>query len=191
VRFWGAARRLLYTRRVSGKRTVWLVGMMGAGKSTVGPELAERLGLPYVDTDAEVARAADRTVAEVFQQEGEASFRSRERSEIEAWAGERAVVALGGGAMAQPGVPELLEGSGTVVYLRARPETLLSRLGHCLDRPLLRDLAPAQREARLAALLGERGAAYECADIVVDTDAGGIPEVVESVVRRLENGADS
>jgi shikimate kinase len=165
--------------------------MMGAGKSTVGPELAARLGLPYVDTDVEMVRGAGRTIAEIFQQEGEASFRSRERSEIEAWAGERAVVALGGGAVGQPGVQDLLGRSGTVVYLRARPETLLSRLGDCLDRPLLRDLAPAQREARLAALLGNRRAAYESAGIVVDTDAGGVQEIVETVVRRLGNGAAS
>lgn len=128
--------------------------MMGAGKSTLGPELAVRLALPYVDTDAEVESGA-------------------------------------GCAIAQPGVREPLEASGAVVYLHARAETPLSRLGDCLDRPLLRDLAPAQREARRVARLDARWAAYESPGIAVDTDTGAVEESVDRVARRLRNGAAS
>ena len=83
---------------------------------------------------------------------------------------------------------ERLARAGTVVYLRARADTLLARLGSCLDRPLLRDLPPAQREGRIAALLDARKGAYESAGIVVDTDAGRVPDLVEELLERLRNG---
>jgi len=115
--------------------TVWLVGMMGAGKTEVGRRLAVRLGRPFVDSDAEVEVEAGATVAEIFAREGEAGFRRRERAAIERVAGTSAVVSLGGGAMAQPGMPARLAGSGRTVYLRARPETLLARVGAAEERP--------------------------------------------------------
>lgn len=166
--------------------TVWLVGMMGAGKSTVGPALARALGRPYVDSDARVEAAAGATIAELFEREGEAAFREREREEIEAWAGLPAVVALGGGAIAQPGVARRLAETGVVVYLRARPETLLRRLGDCASRPLLRDLDPADRRERLAQLLEARRASYEGARIVIDTDEADVRTLVAAIARGLE-----
>lgn len=171
-------------------RTVWLVGMMGAGKSTVGPALARALGLRFVDTDARICEAAGATIAELFARDGETAFRERERAEIEVWADHAAVVALGGGAIAQPGVADRLAETGVVVYLRARPETLLRRLGDCASRPLLRDLAPADRRARLAQLLEARRASYEGARIVVDTDEGDVAAIVAAIGGRLtEAGA--
>jgi shikimate kinase len=166
-------------------QTVWLVGMMGAGKSTLGPALAARLRCDFVDADAEIERAAGCTIAELFDREGEAAFRSSERAVLESLAGRRTVVALGGGAIAQPGVQDQLSGSGTVVYLRARLETLLARLGDASTRPLLRGLAPAERRARLAALLAERSAAYESAAIVIDTDCGSPETLSETLLARL------
>jgi len=163
---------------------------MGAGKSTVGPALARALELPYADTDARIEDAAGATIAELFAHEGETAFRARERAEIEAWAGRAAVVALGGGAIAQPGVAQRLAETGVVVYLRARPETLLRRLGDCASRPLLRDLPPADRRARLAQLLEARRASYEGARIVVDTDEDDVASIVAVIGGRLaEAGA--
>lgn len=159
--------------------------MMGAGKSTVGPALARALGRPYADTDARIETGAGATIGELFAREGEAAFRERERAEIEAWAGRAAVVALGGGAIAQPGAARRLAESGVVVYLRARPETLLRRLGDCASRPLLRDLAPADRRARLAQLLEARRASYEGARIVIDTDEGDAAAIAAEIARRL------
>lgn len=158
---------------------------MGAGKSAVGPRLAERLGRGFADTDAEVERSAGATIAEIFAREGEGGFRERERAAIEALAACSDVVALGGGAIAQVGAPERLATSGTVVYLRAAPETLLARLGSCATRPLLHGLSRAGRLARLTELLAERAASYETAAIVVDTDELDADEVADAVLARL------
>ena len=87
-------------------------------------------------------------VAEIFEREGEPAFRGQEREAIEACCGEAAVVALGGGAIEPPGARERLASAGTVVYLRARPETLLARLGDARSRPLLAGLSPAGQAGR-------------------------------------------
>lgn len=166
--------------------TIWLVGMMGAGKSTVGAALALRLGTRLVDTDRDIASRAGASVAELFAREGEAGFRRREREAVERVAGKPVVVALGGGAMAQPGAPARLGARGTVVYLRARPGTLATRVGDAVDRPLLSGVEPAEREARLGALLAEREPFYAQAAIQVDTDERSVEDVVEEIVERLE-----
>jgi shikimate kinase len=165
---------------------VWLVGMMGAGKSTVGARLARRLGRRFVDTDVEVERAAGCRVAEIFEREGEAAFRRREREAIEACAGEGAVVALGGGAISQPGARERLAQSGLVVYLRARPETLLARVGDAESRPLLRGRSRQGQRERLEELLAQRREAYETAAIVIDTDGQPADAVADALAERIE-----
>jgi len=150
--------------------TIWLVGLMGAGKSAVGRALAERLGAPFADSDARVEAAAGRSVAAIFADEGEAGFRRREREALEALAGRPGVVALGGGAICQPGAAERLRASGTVVYLRARPETLAGRVGAAEGRPLLAGLDAEGRVARLRELLAAREIHYGRADVTIDTD---------------------
>jgi shikimate kinase len=176
---------------VSEAGTVWLVGMMGSGKSTVGRALALRLGLRFVDTDAEIERACGRSIAEIFAREGEAAFRERERAEIARWCGEAAVVALGGGAIAQEGLAARLAATGTVVYLRARPETLRDRAGDDDSRPLLRGLDAEARLARLASLLEERRAAYETATLALDTDDLSPEQVASGLAARLSARASA
>ncbi|MEB2343685.1 MAG: 3-dehydroquinate synthase [Deltaproteobacteria bacterium] len=167
--------------------TIWLVGAMGAGKSAVGARLAERLGLAFADADLEVERTAGARIPEIFAREGEAGFRARERRAIEALAGSAVVVALGGGAIAQPGAPERLAASGTVVWLRARPETLAARIGDAAGRPLLAGLDAHGRRARLRALLAERSPCYATATIAVDTD-GLAPGAVAARIAALLQG---
>jgi len=162
--------------------------MMGAGKSVAGRALAKRLGLRFLDVDREIERRAGRSVAEIFASEGEAGFRVRERAEVEAAAGRGGVVALGGGAIAQPGMADWLAQRGTVVYLRARPETLLARIGTAATRPLLHDADAAERRRRLEQLLAARRGAYESARHVVDTDGRGLEEVVAAIERGLRGG---
>lgn len=159
--------------------------MMGAGKSSVGRALAARLGREFVDTDAEIEKAAGASVREIFEREGEAGFRARERAAIDALAGRPVVVALGGGAIAQPGAAERLAASGTVVWLRARPETLAARVGDADARPLLRGLGPEARIARIAELAAAREASYRTARIAVDTDELQAEQVARAIAERL------
>lgn len=177
----------LYTARVSNPRPVFLIGMMGAGKSTVGPRLAARLGWPFVDTDREIERRAGQTVAEIFAREGEAHFRTLEREAIEAAAGEPAVVALGGGAIVQPGALERCRALGIVVMLDVAVEKLLERIGDAASRPLLAGVGAEERKARLTALLEARRPFYAGAQYRVD--ASGEPEsVVEAILSQLDGG---
>jgi len=168
-----------------GRCPIWLVGMMGAGKSAVGPLLANSLARRFVDTDVEIERAAGMAVSQIFSLEGERAFRDRERQLIEDLSSGSDVVALGGGAIAQPGAAAHLGRTGTVVYLKASASSLLCRLGDCSDRPLLHDLDPEGRLARLEALLAERASAYETAVIAVDTDSRTIEAVAEEILRQL------
>lgn len=169
--------------------TIWLVGMMGAGKSAVGARLAARLALPFHDTDAEIEREAEASVTELFAREGEAGFRAREQKAIEGLLGRRAVVALGGGALTVPGTLEKLEAHGRLVYLRARPETLVARVGEAGARPLLRGLDAEGRRAKLGALLARREPDYARAGLVVDVDDADLETVVARVASRLAGPA--
>ncbi len=170
---------------MKGNRTVWLVGMMGAGKSTVGPALARRLDLPFVDLDAEIERASGRSIPEIFEAQGEDAFRALEVEALERVAGTERVVALGGGALTQPGVRERVAAAGTLVYLRAAPETLLERIGDPEGRPLLAGLGRLEILERISALLAEREPAYLGAAFTVDTDRSSVGEVVERIVTGL------
>lgn len=164
---------------------IWLVGMMGAGKSAVGRALARLRHVAFVDTDVEIERASGRSIAQIFEQEGEAGFRVWERHVIERCARRRAVVSLGGGAIVQPGVLEAIRRVGRIVYLRATPETLLRRIGGATDRPLLSGLDREGRQAKIERLLEERETFYRKADIVVDTDDLDVVDVAARVHRML------
>lgn len=170
---------------------VWLVGMMGAGKSTLGPIIARALGRPFVDTDEVVVQTAGQSVQAIFESEGERGFRDRERAAIVEVATAGAVVSLGGGAIAQPGAAEQLAALGTVVYLRAGLATLMARIGDASQRPMLAGMSPDEREQHLAELLAERTPAYESAQLVVDVDTwegDSIAKQIASQVRELEAG---
>ncbi len=171
-------------------RTLWLVGMMGAGKSAVGIRLAQRLGRAFIDTDALVEDVAGKSVAAIFADEGEPSFRALERAAIERVAGRPAIVALGGGAIAQPGAVARLAASGTIVYLRAHPETLLARIGDARGRPLLAGLDAAGRLARMRELLRAREAEYARAARVVDVDEGNVDAVADRVLQALGDAGE-
>ena len=159
---------------------ILLVGMMGAGKTTIGQLAARRLGWGYRDSDADVESATGLPVPELFARDGEAAFRRAEADVLAAACAEPApsVVSVAGGAVLNPDNRRLISASGTVVWLRARPETLASRVGDGSGRPLLGD-DPAEALVRLNAV---RAPLYaEVADLVIDVD--DLP--AEEVARRV------
>src|SRR5436305_14297302 len=162
-------------------RNVVLIGFMGAGKSAVGRALAERLGFRLYDTDAMVEESAGRTIADLWDAEGEEGFRAREHDAIlQACAGTGRVIACGGGAVLEIRNYGILKGAGTVVYLRAPADVLRARVGIALDRPLLREAGAFDR------LLAERTPAYEsAADLVVDTEGRTPDEVAVDIAGQL------
>jgi shikimate kinase len=161
--------------------TLWLVGLMGSGKSTVGPLVAVRLGLPFIDLDAEVASAAGGSVAEVFTAEGEAGFRRREAAALATVAGTAAVVACGGGVVVDADNVARMRAGGRVVWLEAPPRVLAARVGRGEGRPLL---GGGRVDGRLRRLRAERAAAYAAAaDGRVATEGLTPSQVADKVVR--------
>jgi shikimate kinase len=169
-----------------------LVGMMGAGKSTVGRLVAARLGRPHLDTDMEVERSAGESVSAIFSTRGEGWFRLEEsRVLAEVLAGEvPAVVSVGGGAVLDPAHRVALRAGGTVVWLRARPETLGRRVGKKGDRPLLAGVAGGTTSV-LARIEAERRPLYqEVAAEVIDVDELTTTAVADRVVALAAAASD-
>lgn len=164
-------------------RPVALVGMMGAGKSTVGRRLAARLDLPFVDADHEIEVAAGRSVSEIFEEFGEAAFRDGERRVFKRLVSAGpCVLATGGGAFLDPEIRSLLSQYCVSVWLNASLDTLVERTSRKNTRPLLRGGDP--REI-LAKLLAERGPVYAEADIQIESGVGPHQEVVDNILDAL------
>ncbi len=147
---------------------IFLVGLMGAGKSTIGRHLAKSLGLEFVDSDHEIERRTGASIPLIFDVEGEAGFRLREKKVIDELSRRSGIVlATGGGVVLDPDNRAWLRERGQVVYLYATVEQLLTRTAKDRNRPLLQTADP---RARLQELLEVRDALYrEVADVVVDT----------------------
>ncbi|MFG1429688.1 3-dehydroquinate synthase [Xanthobacter sp. V2C-8] len=166
-----------------GARAVVLVGMPGAGKSSVGRRLAKRLALPFVDADEEIERAACMSIPEIFARRGEAEFREGEKRVVSRLLQSGPMVlATGGGAFMSPETRAAVAEYGISVWLRADLHTLLRRVKKRTDRPLLAQGDPA---AKLAALLRQRGQTYALADVVVDSRDVAHDVVVDEVVAAL------
>ena len=160
-------------------RHVVLVGMMGAGKTTVGRRLAPRLGLKFADADAEIEKAAGMSVSDLFAAHGEASFRLGEAKVIARLLdGPPLVLATGGGAVLDPETRALIKARAVSVWLRADLDTIHRRASRRATRPLLRTADP---RATLANLLEARAAFYAEADITVDSSAKRQEETVEEI----------
>ena len=171
-----------------GGRSLYLVGMMGSGKTSTGRPLAERLGYGFVDADAVIEQAAGCSIPEIFDQDGEAGFRSLESQVLSAISQRHSlVVATGGGVVTQPENWGMLH-SGIVIWLDVVPDQLLQRLNaDSTVRPLLQTADP---EAALNALLNERRPLYAEADLTVvindetpEAVADGILQLVPSLLK--------
>jgi len=163
---------------------IYLVGLMGAGKTTVGRQLARRLGKTFHDSDQEIEARTGVSVATIFEIEGESGFRAREARVIEELAAlENAVLATGGGAVLDARNRERLASRGFVVYLRAQPRDLWQRMRQDRTRPLLQTADPL---ARLEELFQARDPLYrELADLIVDTGRQGPGALVSRVLTEL------
>ena len=178
---------LTLKQRLAG-RSLYLVGMMGSGKTSTGRPLAERLGYGFVDADAVIEQAAGCGIPEIFDRDGEAGFRSLESQVLSAISQRHSlVVATGGGVVTQPENWGLLH-SGIVIWLDVVPDQLLQRLNaDSTERPLLQTTDP---EAALNALLNERRPLYAEADLTVvineetpETVADGILQLLPSLLK--------
>lgn len=166
------------------ERPIVLVGLMGAGKTTVGRRLAARLGLPFVDADAEIEEAAGRTISEIFEDFGEAEFRDGERRVIARLLDEGPMVlATGGGAFMDAETRREIREKGLSVWLKADVDLLVKRTARRNTRPLLKTGDPAKILTRLAE---ERYPVYAGADITVESGSGPHEKVVDAILAALE-----
>lgn len=164
-------------------RTVVLVGLMGAGKTSIGRRLAQRLGLPFVDSDQEIETAAGCTIETIFEMYGERAFRDCERRVIGRLLEEPVqVIATGGGAFMDPETRAAVKSRGLSVWLRADLELLLQRVARRANRPLLKRGDP--REI-LAGLMEARYPVYAEADVTVDTRNAAADVTVDAVLEAL------
>ncbi|WP_414638339.1 shikimate kinase [Azospirillum sp.] len=166
-------------------RTVVLVGLMGAGKSAIGRRLAAKLGLPFLDADAEIEAAAGCTIEEIFARDGEAGFRAGERKIIARLLTESPVhvLATGGGAFMDPQTRALIRERGLSVWLRADLDILLARTARRTNRPLLKKGDPREILSRL---MEQRYPVYAEADLTVESDENPPEYTVERVLEALE-----
>ena len=167
------------------RSNIFLVGPMGAGKTTVGKRLAELRGMAFADSDHEVEERTGVDVAFIFEKEGEAGFRKREKQAIaDLTARSGIVLATGGGAVLDAENRQHLAGRGFVVYLRASVEHQLRRTNHSDNRPLLQN---GDRREVLATLFAVRDPLYrEIADLVLETDGRNARALAQDIERELD-----
>ncbi|MEM5475087.1 shikimate kinase [Pacificibacter sp. AS14] len=166
------------------KKTVALVGMMGAGKTAVGKAIAQLLEVPFLDSDAEIERAADRTIAEIFARDGEAFFRSKETQVItRLLEDERCILSTGGGAFMSEVNRDTIAAHGVAVWLKADLDILWQRVRHKNTRPLLQTDNPLET---LRSLADVRNPIYGMAGVIVDAEPSlSIEKMAQKVVDAL------
>ena len=171
------------------KKTIVMVGMMGAGKTAVGRGLAARLDVPFLDSDHEIEVAANRTIPEIFARDGEPFFRQKERQVISRLLEEeRGVLSTGGGAFLAEENRRTISEKGVSVWLKADLDVLWNRVKHRDTRPLLRTADP---HATLSAIYAERVPFYAQADLAVVSDGkASIEEMVSRVIEALKARPD-
>lgn len=168
--------------KLKGSPIVCLVGFMGCGKSTVGKLLAERLGWTFVDLDEEIERLAGRAIPEIFERDGEPQFRDLERQAFDkqchlAHGGRARVVALGGGAFADPRTREKLELGGVSIWLDCPVERLWPRVETLSHRPLASD------RRQFESLYQKRLEHYRLADFTIPAGADSPEQLVEAILK--------
>ncbi len=165
-------------------RNIYLVGLMGSGKTTIGKQLAKTLGMPFFDSDKEIEESTGVNIPTIFEYEGEGGFREREHAVIKQLSNKDGIVmATGGGAVIQQQNRDILKEHGFVVYLQCSIDKILQRTKRDKQRPLLNTENP---KARLEVLFIERAPMYsECADYKIDTGIMPTRKVVQNIVKQF------
>ena len=168
------------------EKPVILIGMMGAGKSSIGKMLAAHIGAHFIDSDTEIEKAAKMTIPEIFKLHGEAYFRDGEKRVFKRLLeGQPAIIAAGGGAFAYTPIREIILESGFSIWLKVNRETLIRRVSKRPEkRPLL---AKGNIEQTISRLMEERYPVYAEADIMVESDDGERPQTVKVISEILTN----
>ncbi len=171
--------------RITPPKTIVLIGLMGAGKSCMGRNLAKRIGLPFIDADAEIEGAAGCSIEDIFEHHGESAFRDGERRVIARLLnGPICILATGGGAFMDAETRARIREHAISIWLRADLDLLLERTSRRDNRPLLKTGDPRQILARL---MEERYPVYAEADIVVDTMDGPAETTLSRVIAALQS----
>lgn len=171
-------------------RTVALIGLMGAGKTAVGGAIARKLGVPFLDSDQEIVRAANMTIAEIFERDGETFFREKEAQVLDRlMQGPACILSTGGGAYLAAGNRETISRNGVALWLKADLELLWSRVRHKTTRPLLRTENPRET---LRGIYEARQPVYAQAELVVEAEPGlSVDGMADKAIAVLEGNTRS
>jgi shikimate kinase len=181
----GLAAMAARIRETLAGRSIVLVGLMGAGKTTIGRRLAQRLALPFLDADAEIEKAAAQTIPEIFAEHGEPYFRDGERRVIARILGEGPVIlATGGGAYMNEDTRRNIAGAGIAVWLKADLGTLMSRVRRKSNRPLLNNPDP---EGTMQRLMDARYPVYALADLTIHSRDVTAEVMTDDVIRAIDH----
>ncbi len=178
----------------SKNRTIFLIGFMASGKTTVGKLLARRLGMSFIDTDSEIEKKVGRKIPEIFKTDGEPYFRKLEsdilRELVESGNIKNAVVATGGGLPCSEGNLALIKENGIVVYLMVTVHDIVNRIEDADKRPVFKNFVTGgEIYEKVKSLLSYRENYYRQADIIVDNSSGKTPfMVVEEILENIING---
>ncbi len=164
-------------------RSITLIGLMGAGKSTIGMRLAKELNVPFIDNDAQVEKAAGIRIKDIFELYGEEVFRRLEAEEItKIINGSPAIISTGGGTYIRPEIRKIINQKTLVVWLKATPETLASRMSNIESRPLLKGHDPV---TKLREIAKARDPIYSEAELTIVTDGLNLADAAEKVKNQL------
>ena len=175
------------------KSLIFITGFMGSGKSTIGPILANALGWDFVDIDKDIERKSNQKIIDIFTSQGEQSFRTLEREALrDLVLRNECVVSLGGGTLTTEENFEFIHQNGIIVYLQLSPDTILQRVRHRTDRPMLKDangnsLEGKELQNRIDGLLEMREQFYSKADIIIPADTLKVGTTVDTIVERVRS----
>jgi len=172
------------------KNIIYLTGFMGAGKSTIGPILANTFGWDYYDLDKVIEKKIGKKIKEIFKDDGEKYFRDAERDILkELSKGKNLIISLGGGTIANPANLQTLKYTGDIVYLKVSPEEIFKRVAFKKDRPLLNPndekVSGEVLMEKILRLYNERKKFYEQADIIIDTDNTSVGQTVDEISKLI------